>query len=47
MQMYLLNFVLELLVNRHAHEKGGLFHKDEVQGDHCKEFDRIGHAVFV
>ena len=38
MQMYLLNFVLELLVNRHAHEKGGLFHKDEVQGDHC---DRV------
>jgi len=45
MQMHILTFMLELLVNRHAHEKGGLFHKDEVQGDHCKEFDRIRMIV--
>lgn len=44
-QMQLLVFLLDLLVNRHAHEKGGLFHKDEVHGEHCKEFLRISGLV--
>jgi hypothetical protein len=40
-QMNLLVYMFDLFINRHAHEKGGIFHKDEVQGDHCKEFQRI------
>jgi cytoplasmic FMR1 interacting protein len=44
-QMHLLIFMLDLQINRHAHEKGGLFHKDEIQNDHCKEFCRISNLV--
>ena len=40
-QLNLFNFMLELLINRHAFEKAGLFHKDEIQSDHSREFDRI------
>jgi hypothetical protein len=44
-QMNLLVYMLELLINRHAHEKAGLFHKDEVQGEASKEFQRISALV--
>lgn len=44
-QMNLLVYMLELLINRHAHEKSGLFHKDEVQDEASKEFQRISALV--
>jgi hypothetical protein len=44
-QMYLLVFMLDLLINRHNHEKSGLFHKDEIQADHAKEFQRVKAVV--